>query len=197
MAITETDICNMSLGKLGSVRITSIATSDLSIEAVRCRNHYDQTRDALLRSFEWNFAKWRAELGLADTPPFEWDYKYTLPTDFLRLISVYEWADTDAVDDRFTIEGNFILTNYDSMNIKYIRKVTDPNKFDPLFVEVLVLQLALKLLHPIAGAKAATLKDGIMQELGIYLSQARTINRQEVNVTGRSDWFNSRYEGTS
>jgi len=69
------------------------------------------------------------------------------------------------------------------------RKVTDPAEFDPLFKEILILTLALKLLFPIAGTSAITMQMHIQlnQELAILTGKARTIAFQESNVTGRND----------
>jgi hypothetical protein len=52
------------------------------------------------------------------------------------------------------------------MEIRYIRQVTDPTVFDPLFVEVLVLQLALKLVMPLSQDKV--LRREIYTELDIH-----------------------------
>lgn len=190
MALSETSIANMALAKIGAKRINNIET-DSSLEAIQCRTHFEQTRDALLRSFEWPFATARVELSEdATAPDFEWSHQYILPDDFLRLVSDYEDDATDLADERHTIEGERLLSNSSASKIRYIRRITDVTKFDALFVEALVLQLALKLLHPLAGTSNTTLnlKQGLMQELGIALSKARTVSRQENNTSGRSDW---------
>jgi hypothetical protein len=128
------------------------------------------------------------------TPTFEWDYQYELPTDFLRLISVYEDDGTDAVDDRWVREGNRILTNYATCNIRYVKTVTDPSDFDPLFAEVLLLRMALKLIPALAGSLTKTDRDQIQKELQTIETKARTICSQENNQTGRNDYNLARYD---
>jgi len=62
MALTsaEVDICNKSLDKIGA---TSFTFGDVtSNESIKCLRHFDQTRDSLLRSYEWPFAKTRLRL---------------------------------------------------------------------------------------------------------------------------------------
>ena len=62
MAISETSICNMALGRLGSKRINDFDdTDESSLPIVQCRLHYEQTRDALIRSHWWRFARGRVQ----------------------------------------------------------------------------------------------------------------------------------------
>jgi hypothetical protein len=129
----------------------------------------------------------------SDTPDFEWDYQYYLPNDFLRLIGVYENDGTDAEDDRFTVEGKRILTNYDTCNIRYVKQLTDPAEWDELFTEIMILRLALKVLPTIGGVKTSELKAEIVQELKATESKARCVAMQEINVSGRQDFRLARY----
>jgi len=122
------------------------------------------------------------------TPDFEWTHQYHLPNDFLRLKSIYEDDGTDEVDNRWIREGKRILTNYDTCNIRYIKEVTDPDDFDPLFVEVLILRTALKLCAPLAGTKTNPLRADIKEDLQVAETKARLVAAQETNVSGRSDW---------
>lgn len=127
------------------------------------------------------------------TPTYEWAYQYELPTDFMRLVDVYEDDGTDALDDRWIREGNRILTNYTTCSIRYIKTITDPAGFDPLFAEVMLLRLAWKLIPPLAGSMSKTDRDGIQKELQTAERKARTICEQENNQTGRADWTLARY----
>ena len=90
MAESPTSICNQSLGKLGAKRINDLSdTTDTKPEAIQCRLHYEPTRDALLRSHWWRFARDRAVLSQdTNDPAFEWDNQFILPNDFLRFRSI-------------------------------------------------------------------------------------------------------------
>jgi hypothetical protein len=195
MALSVTLICNQALAKVGSKRINNYET-DTTNEAIQCRTHYESTRDALLRSHCWSFAIGRAELSEDTTAPsFEWDNQFILPTDFLRLLSIDEFKDEDtsAINARFSIEGKRLMTDEDTASIVYIRQVTDVAEFDPLFVECLVLSLALKLVNGLAGTQTGQLKKDIKEELYSALSRARVVNRQEANAGGRYDFRLARY----
>lgn len=88
-------------------------------------------------------------------PAFGWGYRFTLPTDCLRVLEV---NDSEQGDNRspWIIEGDFLLTNQDTCNLVYIAKITDVAKFDPLFVDAFALSLAVRLTESIRGATAKT-----------------------------------------
>lgn len=241
MALTAAEIVvvNQALARIAAKQITLAAQT--GIEGVYSNLFYEQTRNSLLRSFEWPFASARIELvddwvtatdyttdqyvwsssvlykcAIAHTsgtfatdlaalkwtvyatrPSHEWDYQYSLPSDYIRLKSSYLESDGDLPNERWTIEGILFLTNDDEVQLNYVKKETDPTKFDPLFTEVLILQLALKLINPLAKPGATSTKEDIKNDLRILIPQVRTICRQEINTSGRSDWIQARYGGTT
>lgn len=201
MALTETksetSLCNRSLGRIGSKRINDVE-GDTSLEAILCRLHYEPTRDGLLRSYYWRVASARSELTQDSTDPdFEWDNQFKLPADFLRFKSIYEEDGATSRNRRHAIEGQRILTNLSEVSLRYVKKVTDVTEFDSLFTEVLVLQLALKLLPALSGMGSASLalSDDIKKELKPLMAQVRAIDSDETDVGGRSDWNLARHGG--
>jgi len=192
---SKTDICNLALSRIGSKTVTTAEiTAGSGVVAPHCNRHYEQTRDALLRSNNWGFASERATLVRGSTPPFEYDYSYKLPEDFLLLRSIYDSGEDDGVyRDQHAIEGKQILSNEDACQIKYVKDMTVKD-FDPLFIEVLVLSLAVKLVMPLSQDRKlyAELRD----ELKGVMSKARVVDKQESNTVGRggvTGWSNSRY----
>jgi len=190
MALSETLICNAALAKIGAKRLNDLDADD-SVEAVHCKTHYEMTRDSLLRSHYWRCAMARADLS-QDTvdPDFEWDAQFILPDDFLRMRSIYDANNTPGNKYRkgYALEGKRLLINETSCKIRYIRKVTDVTDFDPLFVEVLVLRLALKLIGPLADGDAK-LQETVQRELAVLMRQVRVLDRQETNTGGRAEQF--------
>jgi hypothetical protein len=197
-ALTETSICNMALDELGANKISNVET-DTSVQAVKCRTHYEATRDALIRSHEWRFASGRETLTVsATTPDFEWDFQYPLPTDFMRMKSIYEGRFSNENYRSYALEGNTLLTNEDSMEIRYVKKVTDVSEFDSLFIQVFVLSLALKLTS-LAGANPKA-KDSISIDLSRLMVKVRAMDGQETNTAGRLEsdtWNDARYSGNN
>ena len=55
MAVSKTDICNKALTYLGVKTIATITEN--SQQALRLNYIYETTRDAVLREFDWGFAR--------------------------------------------------------------------------------------------------------------------------------------------
>lgn len=139
--MSPTDIANQSLSLLGDGGQIS-SYDENSTAAIAIRTHYDTVRKGLLRSHRWNFARARAQLTASATAPaFDWSYAYPLPVTCLRLLKLNGRA-TLQDGDTFEIEGRSLLTNEDEAKIVYVQDVTDPDLWDSLFVEAMVLKLA-------------------------------------------------------
>ena len=190
-----TEISNMALGRIGSARIDSY-DADASVPAQLCRLHYEQTMNALIRLMQPRCARDRATLSAnleydADDNTFEYDYAYDLPADFLAMLKPYEGAPgITGTYYNYSPEGKQILSNEDEMEIRYLRKVKDENDLDPLFVEIFVLQLAIKLVMPISQDRI------LRRELDIELwgtprqpglmSRVRQMDKEETNTAGQN-----------
>lgn len=148
---SETDICNMALDHLGEEIIMSSGVDNRP--AVKfVRRWYAHTRDTLLETAYWRFARKRASLASTATPAFEWGYSYPLPTDFLKLIPMTADGYMNGAVMSHDIENGCILTNTAGpLLIRYIARITDPGKFSNLFTEALALNLALRATLKITG----------------------------------------------
>ncbi len=198
---SETELINMALGRIGAKRISDFTdTNEDNVQSVQARLHYAQTRDALLRSHWWRFARKRIQLSENTVAPtFEFDNAFDLPNDFLRLwIKPFEdnnWG-LNNTNRTFSMEGKQLLTNEDSVYLRYIRRVTDVAEFDPLFTEVLVLKLALKFVMPLSQDKE--LYQVLYQEMRDILARVRAVDKRETNNVGVSDsgrWNDARIVG--
>ena len=197
MANSNTSICNLSLSDIGSKRINDFSdATESSMQAILCRLHFEPTRDALLRSYWWPFASDRATLSQdATDPDFEYGNQFKLPNDFLAMKSIYENRFSNENLRSYAIEGQRLLTNESTMEIRYIKKVTDPTKFDPLFVQVFVLQLDLKLIAGLAKTDSK-LKADVKDSLKSLMPSVRAVSGQEANTIGTYEletWNNARY----
>lgn len=196
MAVSPTSICNMALSDVGSKTITNI-TDDTSPEAAKCRLYYEPERDALLRSYDWPFARGRETLSQDPTDPdFEYDNQFILPTDFLAMKSIYENRFSDENLRSYTIEGRRLLTNESTMEIRYIKKITDVSLFDPLFVQLFAKRLALKLTSN-AGA-APKIRESLKDDLKQLLPLVAAVTGQQGNTVGTYEletWNDARYSG--
>jgi len=146
---SQTEIVNRALMLLGADTVTSLADSGKPARIMAVL--WDQVRQEELRKNYWNFAIARVSLpSLSVTPDWGFGLAYQLPSDFIRVIQIGDYtvapslADyIDADTSLYAIEDGKILTDMGApLKIKYVKNVTDPGAFDPLFCAVLSARLA-------------------------------------------------------
>lgn len=146
---SQTDICNRALTKVGATRITNINDNSKSARVMSAL--WDTVRKAELRRRFWKFAIARTTLpALSEKPSWGYNTAFQLPADFIRLVQVNDTFAVPAMtdyrdqdDSAYQIEGSQILTIFNApLKIRYVQDVTDPGKFDSLFVEALASKLA-------------------------------------------------------
>ncbi len=142
---SETTIVNEAMRLLKTDRITSL--TDGSTAANAAKDVYVEIRDDLLAGHPWNFGSKFAKLAqITATPIFEFDNAYSLPADWLRTVTVhdndggfgtliYREAEVDGV--------GVIATSVDEMWMRYVYRVTDPNRMSAGFRAALSYALAL------------------------------------------------------
>ena len=150
--MTDIQICNLALARLGDARITSL--SDATAQAQYCSLFYAQTLEELQTEFDWQFCRKLASLTAAATPPaFGYARRFAVPSDFLRLIRL-NGIDEDENFSKWEIVDGFIHTDLAApAQIEYIAHVTDAAKFPAVFVEILSAKLATNLAMPLTGSK--------------------------------------------
>ena len=201
MAESKTSVCNLALARLGGRRINDFDdNSESNLESIYCRLFFEETAKALLKDHYWPFAKTRVQLSQTTTPAWQYDYAYLLPTDFLRVVCVYNGADNilGRTENSYEIEGKTLLTDEDEIYLKYIKYVDDVGAWDALFTEVFILVLAKKLVIPLS--QDVKIKMDLDRDLAILLPKVRAMDRQEEFVEGRQDlrpWKEGRSSDTA
>jgi len=175
MATSVIEICNNALLDLGEDVIMSLG--DSSKAAGLCNHRWPAVRDAVLRAHPWNCAMTQAELAAATAAPmWKWEYKYNLPTDFLRIVQIVGEDGTDIAD--WEIQGSIILCNESApIFISYVRCETDPKQYDALLSEALSARLAATLAYPLSGSTA--LAQSNWQSYQDKLTEARGVDARE------------------
>lgn len=150
------DICNLALDRIGQLPISSILAPQSTNEDI-CARHYDQTRRKMLRKYIFNFSRKAAVLPANLTAPTrdDFDTAYSMPPDFIRLLTLGDGIIDGGTlkPSNFDISGPYIYcdaaTAFDpftllptGLDIKYIYDAVLVSQFDPLFIDVLVLELA-------------------------------------------------------
>lgn len=151
-------IYNLALAKVGHTKFVA-ATTDRSVEAELCNVFYEQCRNQLLREYPWRFAKRRAALSiLAGTPPTAWQFQYSKPSDCLRArylanpLGRNVRADLAVPFEVASVgDQEVIFTDLEDAELVYTQLITDPTRFDALFVIALATLMASELALPLRG----------------------------------------------
>lgn len=104
-------------------------------------------------------------------PPHGWSFMHRIPTDLLRLVGVDE-GDTD-----YEFEGLYILTDAESIDIKYIANITDETLFDRLFVEGFALYLAWTICEVLTQSSAK--REQLFQEFKLLFPKHKFVDATE------------------
>lgn len=189
MSVSNVDIANNALVKLGASTIISFTENSQAARAVNVI--YDQLRNSVLRDHKWNFATKRVTLAQnSEAPAFEYVYSYALPTDCLRVIQM------ERRDMIFQIEGRNLLTDESPAKIIYIAEISDPNQYDAMFIEAFSARLAAELAVPLTDSR--TLANDMMSMYEGKIRDARSLDSQEsgeMEVVADT-WLNARLSYT-
>lgn len=154
-------VCNAALARLGEARIFDL--QDNSTAARACALHLPLARDEVLRAHWWNFAADRARLTrVAEAPAFGYAHAYQLPADCLRVLEVNGVGGSGDPGAQWEVEGGRLLHDDATVEIRFIKQVTDISLFDALALEALIVLLASRLAPSIQGGstgKATELKE--------------------------------------
>ena len=177
--VSSVEVCNLSLDLLRhSTLITSIDTPETEEEALGAR-WYDATRRSVLRMFPWNFARKRITLSRnAVTPAFGYSDAYDLPVDYSSYVFVGENIDENVTD--FQVEGSQLLINNGgaaSIDFCYVCDFETVASFDPIFLMLLVGELALVFGNSIVGLNKSLKGMEIFRDR--WEAKARAKNGQE------------------
>ncbi len=195
------EICNLAIINLGhGTTISDFPPGDISDESTHCEALYEQTRDAVLAAHDWNFANKRIVLAGLGSPPSDYLYRYQFPTDCLtarHLLAPVKGAEpapfrVASSEDRSGNDITVILTDVKNAELSYTAKITDPNRFPPLFIDALSWLLAARL------APALTKKKEKHHEcLSIYqsiIAEARAVDSAEgeEDIPREAKWIQAR-----
>lgn len=158
------NIVNLALQQLYQNPITSFNDTNSPAAGI-ATNSYDATRREQLRNYDWNFARTRgvAPLDNKYTIPFDFQYAYQLPNNFLKLLWIgpdwrrvfpvtYDIQDTHILIDPIPPNGPVgTQAPWNSLFIKFTQDVTNVALWDSMFVKVMQWALAAEFAMPLTG----------------------------------------------
>ncbi len=183
MATSPVQVANLALRRIGyKTEIGYLYEGTVAARAAL--QAYGQTRDALLRSRDWPFARQAAALTLLKTapvggygitgwtsayPPPPWIYEYGYPSGCLEVRGLLgtpsimpEFSPrpvlyTVATDPSVGSGEKVVLTNIPNAQAVFTAQIADPTQWEPLFTEAMVEALGRRLAEAL-GANADAVK---------------------------------------
>jgi len=188
---SEVSICNLALSHLGDeATVSSIDPPEGSAQASHCAQFYPDARDSLLEMHDWKFATTRVMLSEVDVESWNWEYAYAVPSEMIRACSVLPaTAADDSESADYIIQAQedgevVILSNLESASLVYVKRVTDPAKFSPLFNSTLSWYLASMLAGPVLKGEVGQAESKrCLQQMVAFLDRAQTSNANQRKVT--------------
>lgn len=182
MASSKVQIANQALIQLG---VDPILTLDDATKPARTMKAiFDPIKEQLLRLHFWNCVTKRYSAAAdVDAPVYEFTRQFTLPTDFLLVVSL------ENKNAQYVVENGKILTNESSpLKFKYIRKTDDMNDLDSMCRHALAMRLAVTTGFRLTGSRAVVSDAMVLYQTAI--SEARYYDSIETSIqTVEADHF--------
>lgn len=192
---SQVEIVNNALVEIGEATITSIEQATRAARAAK--RVWDNVRREMLTHYRWNFARKRAVLAPdATAPAFGYEAQFTVPSDFLALIGIYDSTEDQrqltSTRQAYDREGDKILWDGTALYIFYVADITDTAKFDPLFESALVYKLAMRLAYDLSTGDGKA--EGLKTMFSEAISSAKFSNaiQRTPEIIVASSWLDSR-----
>lgn len=196
---SDIDLINRAYALFGEEAISSL---DEDTYSARLANElYEAERDALLTRYNWGFATERAILTADATKPlFGFAHRFLLPADCLRLRGLYDGYDGAAKQNYSSntilhkVEGRYILADDATLYIYYIKRVTNPADFDPLFREALKWAFAMSTVQALTNSSA---KQQVMEKgfnKAVKRAEFASAIEGTPEIFDASVWMDSRFD---
>lgn len=172
MSATPVSICSNALLMLGDHPIASF--TDNTDRARLASNLWEPVRDFVLRSHPWNCAIKREALSPdVAAPAFDWAYQYTLPSDYLKALSIGEREG----EGEFRIEGRKLLCDDNPCLLRYVFKNENAGTYDTMLVWALTSCMRAVFAYPIS--QSGSLEELLTNTLRPLLRQAKAVDGHE------------------
>lgn len=172
---TAVSICSNALLMLGDKPINSF--EEATDRSRLASNLWPDLRDFVLRSHPWNCAIKRVTLSpLVAAPEFDFDYAFSLPSDWLRTLQVGQRGERPS----YQIEGRTILMNEATCRLRYVFRNDNPATWDQLLVHAMTMVMKAAFAYPIT--QAGSIEELAHKALQPILREARAVDGQEDDV---------------
>jgi hypothetical protein len=169
---TEVSICSNALLMLGGQPINAL--NENSDRARLAANLFPAVRNYVLRRHPWNCAVKRVTLSPdLETPGFDWAFQFTLPSDYMRMLSVGERG----AEEDYKIESGKLLLDTNVALVRYIWRNENVGTWDDMLVWAMTMSMKAVFAYPIT--QSASMEQLVEAALRDVLKQARAVDGQD------------------
>lgn len=190
MSLSSVTICSNALVLVGDATISDF--DEDNDRARRAKALWPVVSDYVLRRHPWNCAIKRAVLSPEEgAPEFDYLYRFTLPGDCLRVLSV----GMEGERPRYKVEGRALLMDSNVCKLRYVFRNEDVTSWDAMLVWGMTQAMRAAFAYSIT--QSGTLEQAIEAGLRDTLKQARAVDGQEDTNDGLDDspLIDARYIG--
>lgn len=163
--LTDLEIVNNALGRLGCERIASL--SDNNKRAKLANDFLESSKLATLEMCPWSFATKRTVLSSTGTPAFEYTHSFTPPTDLIKIIKEYD-------GNKYKEEDGEILAYTNELKLVYTAEIDETTKRTPTFDKAWYLVLASEMAYSLTQNN--TLKADLLGEAELLTSRSMSLD---------------------
>lgn len=205
MAITtlSTPIANMALAHINVSKPIGNLETENSQEARACRVFYETVRQAVLRDFNWPFARKIITLDLVATNPnTEWQYSYEYPDDCIAFRRIISPIRNDTRQSRIPYKeylsadgsSSVVYTDKQSAQAEYTVDTDNVALFKPDFTLAFSLRLAAYVAPVITGGDPFGVGKRAIQFYALELAKAQdnAANEEQDEQVPESEYIRER-----
>lgn len=181
MTYTDTELCSMSLIKIGAAPIASF--EEETAEAEVAKTLYGPTLEGLLVAHPWGFSLAEATIEPEAVNVHQgYTNAFQLPVDALRTISAQGASRRNCV---YRVVGQTILSDAAQLNLTYQKRPAS-GTFPPHFVQALTARLAAEFCLPLT--ESASRSDVLRKLASVELRLARLVDSQQATARAVEDF---------
>ncbi len=205
--VSDTGIVNMALSHVGSRSTVENFRTEKTEEAVQARIWYDYSRQLILETYDWNFARKRAGLALhgdviseTATDPMAgvWGFRYQYPADCVKARKIQNPNAPPGNAIRFAIETSLdgeektILTNMEDAVLVYTFDQKATELFSALFVLGFSHLLASLMAWSLTGKRKVGLDQFTLYQSVLPTATAADANEAVEGAPREAEWIRGR-----
>jgi hypothetical protein len=184
MPITQVAICNLALSRAGQAPIQSLTQETRTAQLLN--SIFPLVQDRVMSAHPWNFTIKRAAwTPNANTPVYEYDYEYDLPSDCLKVLSTEN-------NTEHVIENRKLLSNESTLKVRFIYRNNSTNEWSAWFANVMAWALAEDVSYALNGASERTQQIHASYEKALKEDRSTDATEGDLPILEVDDWTNSR-----